>query len=144
MLFRSELLAKAANSFLDNLLNGKLPDVPMQESLTARPVVVIAEEEEEERVLGEINEWVVSQGLPPGELDYEVVDSESGDVLGVLDLAWPEGLQPGLSQPTALLLGEGEDTEEAANQGGFRFYTTPKAFRKHVEKHVLGLQAEGA
>ena len=48
-------------------------------------------------------EWVHAQGLPDGELMFELSEGmESGAVLAVLDLAWPNGLQEGLSQPVAL------------------------------------------
>ena len=56
--------------------------------------------------------------------------SEGGvrDALGVetlreaiLDLAWPQGLQEGYSEPAVLLLDEGEDTEQAANRAGYRY-----------------------
>jgi len=140
---RRELLAKAANTFLKGLLEGQIPDVPAHEALlTSRPAGPTAEEEEEDRVLKAMNDWVSSQGLPSGEFDYEVVDPDTGDVMGVLDLAWPDGLQQGLSRPVALLINEDEDTEEAAGQAGFQFFTKPNAFRRYVEKKILAGQAE--
>ncbi len=41
----------------------------------------------------------IAQQLPAGELRYELVNPETKEPIAVLDLAWPEGLQPGLSQP---------------------------------------------
>ena len=52
------------------------------------------------------------------------------------------GLQQGLSRPVALLINEDEDTEEAAGQAGFQFFTKPNAFRRYVEKKILAGQAE--
>ena len=52
-----------------------------------------------------------------------------------------EGLQVGLSQPVAILLDEDEDVEELASQAGFRFFTSPRTFRKYVKEEIQG-QAE--
>ncbi|HLE61833.1 MAG TPA: hypothetical protein VI750_01775, partial [Pyrinomonadaceae bacterium] len=45
--------------------------------------------EDEELVLNRCNDWVVKQGLPEGEVMYELLDSESGEPVAILDLAWP-------------------------------------------------------
>ena len=39
-------------------------------------------------------------------LGFELADEGTGAQLAMLDLAWPEGLQPGLSTPVAVLLNE--------------------------------------
>ena len=62
---------------------------------------------------------------------------ENGQTIAILDLAWPEGLQEGLSQPVALLIDEGRDTEEAANSQGFRFFTDVDTFKKYVGSEIL-------
>ncbi|HUT10778.1 MAG TPA: hypothetical protein VMY42_09795, partial [Thermoguttaceae bacterium] len=64
-------------------------------------------------------------------------DEESGDVMAILDLAWPDGLQEGLSQPVAVLIGEGEEVEEAASQAGFRFFSSVRSFRRYVKEEIL-------
>ncbi|MBA2670612.1 MAG: hypothetical protein H0U67_09600 [Gemmatimonadetes bacterium] len=101
------------------------------------PGGVIADEEMQ--VLMDINEWVVAQGLPNGELEYELVDEATGRALAVLDLAWPTGLQEGLSQPVVLLIDEHQATEEAANQAGYRFFTDVETFKQYVQEEVLAL-----
>jgi hypothetical protein len=87
---------------------------------------------EEEALLREVYEWVQNRGLPAGELAYELCDSESGAPIAVFDLAWPEGLQPGLSRPVALLIDEDDKVHEAANQAGFLFFTDVEAFRRYA------------
>jgi hypothetical protein len=62
----------------------------------------------------------------------------------MLDLAWPNGLQEGLSQPVVLLLGETQATEEAANQAGYRFFTGVEEFRAYVQEEVLAVHGERA
>lgn len=68
---------------------------------------------------------------------YELVDSESGEAVAILDLAWPNGLQEGFSQPVALLIDEPIEIEEAVNRAGFRFFTSAKALRGYVKKEIL-------
>jgi len=94
--------------------------------------------DEEEQLLIQCNDWITQQELPEGELGYELVD-ENGQTIAILDLAWPDGLQEGLSQPVALLIDEGRDTEEAVNSQGFRFFTDVDKFREYVTLEVIGL-----
>jgi hypothetical protein len=142
---RRELLAAAANDFLESLSGGTAegPDVDEGSSIVDREAMVVpggVEDDDEMQLLIEVNDWVVEQGLPDGELEYELVDDESGEPLAVLDLAWPDGLQEGLSQPVVLLIGETQATEEAANQAGYRFFTDVESFREYVRDEVLALE----
>ena len=93
--------------------------------------------EEEEDLLIEVNQWVVRQGLAEGEFLFELADSDTGEAYGVLDLAWPDGLQAGLSVPVALLLNEPKETETAANRAGYRYFTDVDSFRTYVDREVL-------
>ena len=142
---RRKLLASAANEFLEKLAAGHVPEpVPVDEvnaieSAAARVPGGIEDEEEEAR-LTTCNNWVVGKGLPEGEMLYELVDEETGDATAVLDLAWPDGIQEGLSQPVALLLDEGSDVEEAANDAGFRYFTSVKSFKRYVQQEVLAIE----
>lgn len=137
---RRELLAKAANQFLDRLWNGSLPEpearLSVVERVEAPSVMTSIADEEEARVLGEIMTWVRLQGLPQGALIHEVA-GEDGTVLALFDLAWPDGLQAGLSQPVALLLGEEIEVEEIANQLGYRYFTDVDTFREYVKREIL-------
>lgn len=144
---RRELLAKAANEFLGSLLKGAVPDVSTAGSVLDRVAVQIPGNigsEDEERVLQECREWVAERGLPAGESPYEIVDPETGELQAILDLAWPNGLQEGLSQPVALLIDEGDETENAANRAGFRYFTDVASFKRYVEREVLAVAAGSA
>jgi hypothetical protein len=137
---RRRLLAIAANEFLDKLLTGGVPEPIHEVSVTERTVsemVGAIEDEDEEHKLRDCNKWVVKQGLPEGEVGYELCDPATGEALAALDLAWPNGLQEGLSQPVAVLLGEGPEVEEVANTAGFRFFTSIKTFRDYVRREIL-------
>lgn len=93
--------------------------------------------EAEEEALIELNEWVIGKGLPEGEFLFELADPDSGQPIAALDVAWPDGLQPGLSQPVAVLIDEDIETIEAASLAGFRCFTEIEAFKHHVERDVL-------
>ena len=138
---RRELLAKAANDFLESLLNGQLPESIVSIEIEEHDIVSVPgsiDTDEEEQLLIDCNDWVVQQGLPEGELGYDLTN-EDGQAIAILDLAWPSGLQEGLSQSVALLIDEGKDTEEAANCQGYRYFTNVDTFRKYVETEVLAL-----
>ena len=143
---RRELLAQAANSFLDSLLVGSAPDiVATVETILARARTLLpgtVATDEEERLIRETNQWVIGQDLPSGEFMYELADPESGEPLAILDLAWPQGLQEGYSEPVALLIDEGSETEEAANRAGYRYFTDADAFRTYVRREILALAEE--
>jgi hypothetical protein len=143
---RRELLVTAANDFLDTLRRGNVPEQPDGIPVLERDIAIpggIARENEEDLLI-EVNQWVVDQGLPEGEFLFELVDSESGEPYGVLDLAWPDGLQEGLSVPVALLIDEPKETEAAANRAGFRYFTSVEAFRSYVEREILAVDEEAA
>jgi hypothetical protein len=146
---RRTLLAEAANQFLESLLVSK-----PQPEFVAEPVLErtgtprsVAEDhpaftEDEERIVRECNGWVAELGLPEGDVMHEVADPTTGEPLAVFDLAWPDGLQSGLSQPVALLIEEGDDTEAVANRLGYRFFTALPDFKRYVESEIMALHAD--
>lgn len=139
---RRELLAQAANDFLEGLLEGSVTDSEVSVDIfeTVRTVVPGSiDSEDEELLLLEVGEWVVEQGLPEGEFMYELSDPQTGEPIAILDLAWPDGLQQGYSQPVALLIDEDKKTEEAANRAGYRFFTSVEVFREYVNHEILAL-----
>ncbi|MEI6778847.1 MAG: DUF262 domain-containing protein [Chloroflexales bacterium] len=144
---RRELLAQAANTFLDSLLGGTasaelVSDPALERAAHPMPVPGGADGEELDQIRV-CNDWVEAQGLPRGDELYELFHSESGAPVAVIDLAWPRGIQEGLSQPIALLLNEGEEVEEVVNQAGYRFFTDPVALCAYVEREVLAVAETG-
>ncbi len=153
---RRQLLADAANRLLKDLLTGQslqgdaaggtaptgLESTSTEDEASATTMVSVALSEEDDQKL-ECAYWAEEIGLPSPQIDFAYVDERSGEQLAVFDLAWSEGLQPGLSQPVAILLNEPREVEEAANQAGYRFFTTVEKFKEYVEKAVL-TEPEGA
>ena len=87
---------------------------------------------EEMARLEAVNAWVEAQGLPHGIIGHELTNPQSGAPVAVLDLAWPDGIQPGLSEPVALLLDETPELMRAANAAGYRYFTSEEAFQAYA------------
>jgi hypothetical protein len=141
---RRKLIAQAANDFLESLLHGKVPETEAVEDITLRKAEIVPIKEitdEEEELILECAVWVEKQGLPSAEIAYELSD-EDGNLLAVLDLAWPDGFQPGLSKPVALLLDGGRDVEQIVNQKGYVYFTSVDSLKKYVQEE--NLKAENA
>ena len=138
---RRKLLAKAANDLLDSLRHDAT--VPEAEAVpVGQPAVDIPggiEGEDEETILAGVREWVSGHDLAEGQVGYELAHPDTGEPLAVLDLAWPDGLQEGLTEPVALLLDEEAATLQIANDHGFRHFTSADAFKRYVETDVLAL-----
>ena len=136
---RRELLANAANEFLDSLREGSVPQVEtigLDLNGAEDEINLLASLEEDDLLLN-TNIWVTEQGLPEGEMPFEVVDEDSGDLLATLDLAWPDGLQHGLSQPVALLIDEDASVEAIASQHGFSCFTDAESLKKYISAQIL-------
>lgn len=140
---RQELLAEAANGFLDGLLSGSrtsdefLGSVFESDSVSTQGSV---DSEQEEKILLDALLWVEEQGLAEGEYQYELVDEETGEPLAILDLAWPKGLQENYSQPIAILIDEPDSVGDLAVQAGFTYFTSIESFKEHVESKVLDFE----
>ncbi len=143
---RRELLANAANKFLDSLLSGTVAETEAAPSVFEReqPVTVLGSvdtAEEEQKIL-ECKEWVLEQSLPEGEFGFELTDAESGELLALLDLAWPDGLQEGYSKPVALLIDEPPEVHDVVNRAGYLFFTSSEEFKEYVRREILATEVE--
>ena len=76
--------------------------------------------------------------MPRGEVAHDLADPETGVQQAVLDIAWPNGLQEGLSQPVALLLNEPPEVLELASSNGFRCFTSVESFKHYAYSEILG------
>lgn len=134
---RRDLLAKATNGLLDELYPFD-PDqdapAPVNET---RDIPGGISTEEEEHQLRELQAWLETQKLPAGELEFELTDTQTGEPLAILDLAWPDGLQPGLSGPGVLLLNEEPDVVLAANKAGYQVFEDVRQLKRHVADTIL-------
>ncbi len=135
---RRVLLAAAANEFLGSLNRGQLADEEVPEvgsALSADGVASLLASDAEFELLGDVEQWMAERGFDAGQRDYELSLAD-GSPEAVLDLAWPRGLQPGLSEPVALLIDEPATVFEAAVRHGFRPFTdaeTLKGYARDLE-----------
>lgn len=143
---RRELLAEEANAFLRSLLHGDARWLDRGTVATTVPTETYGGigGPEEQRQIDDVNSWVDALGLPKGVVAHEHVGSESGVPTFVIDLAWPHGLQPGLSHPVALLLDETSEVVALASSAGFRCFTDVGSFRSYVLREVLPETLTGA
>lgn len=134
---RRLLLAEHANAFLDSLLASE--DKVSIEDFAHRAMDEVSASdisvEDEEETLLSTSIWMEEQGLNPGIISYEMLD-ENNEVLTVVDLAWPEGIQTGLSEPVALLLNEPVEVQNLMNEQGYRYFTDLNKFRKYALEHL--------
>ncbi len=136
---RRELLARAANDFLDQLYHGAMPaaDVPTSaRDQTSRPRPISIASDEEETALTQVMDWMEAKGLPRGELGYELALADNGEHI-MLDLAWPNGIQEGFSRKAALLIDEPPETLSMVNHADYEYFTDVEELKRHVQREVL-------
>lgn len=129
---RRELLAKGANDFLQSLYDDDVPSAII-ETFTDRLAPNVLDEDEENQ-LAEIAHWMEENGLNSGERNYVINDN--GEEV-ILDIAWPDGVQTGLSKPLALLINESDDVCAAANRCGYTYLTDIQEFKDYVKVNYI-------
>jgi hypothetical protein len=141
---RKAMLAAAVNSCMESLLHGETHWLAASATMAVADALPVKNatlgggtSETEEEELEELNDWLEEQGLPRGQLSHELPDIDTGEAKALLDLAWPKGLQEGLSEPVALLVNEEPEVFALASQAGLRCFGSVAAFREYVEKEIL-------
>ncbi len=129
---RRNLLAAAANALLDSLYKGQMQNVPIQSFATKNYSAFNSEEEDIANVIA----WVAEKGLREGTVNHELIDND-GNVVAMIDLAWPQGIQQGLSEPIALLLNESAETQSIVGKSGYRYYTDVEEFKQYITNNYL-------
>ncbi len=135
---RKALLAEEANKCFADLLHGETHWVGESASISAALPAVIGgpTSEAEELQIDALNEWIEAKGLMRGVIAFDCSDPITGNQLAVIDLAWPEGLQQGLTAPVALLLNEDTDVLAFASARGFRCFTSIADLKAYVSSEI--------
>lgn len=123
---RRILLADAANKLLNALHEGHLVSMPIQSVETTE-----AEYMSEDEQIRDVQEWISEHGFTPGTENHALVN-ENGEVTAIIDLAWPDGIQVGLSQPIALLIDEDAETHAEVSKAGYQFFVSGQEFKDYV------------
>lgn len=92
--------------------------------------------------IAELLEIVAASRVVIPVTDFELCDDERGEVLARADIAWPDGIQPGLTEPVALLLEPDLSTEQQFGERGYRFFTSKRRLVWHLEQQ-LGIDIDG-
>jgi hypothetical protein len=140
---RKALLATEANKRFAELLHGEtrwIGDAAPMPSATVTTAGGVTSETEELEIEA-LNDWVEAQGLPRGQVSFDHADPATGAQIAVLDLAWLDGLQPGLTGPVAVLINETPEVLSLASAAGFRCFTSIADFKAYVTADILKLEA---
>lgn len=129
---RRIMLAKAANELLDSLYQGNIGETTLIGFSSKKYDNPRSEEEEIE----EVSAWMASVGLNEGTTNHELL-REDGTVAAIIDLAWPQGIQKGLSEPIALLLNETAETQAIVSKHGYRYYTSVDELKEYIQSTYL-------
>ncbi|MGD9526410.1 MAG: DUF262 domain-containing protein [Pseudonocardia sp.] len=128
---RRELLAGAANDFLDQLLAGTRPWHRLE------AMAVSPESDESDARAAQIASLVdelVGMGYAKPALDAEIADPETGRPLAVAEAFWSDGLQPGQGSPVVLELDPDEADIPRLTELGCEVYTSVDALRGYVQR----------
>lgn len=136
---RRELLARAANSLLEDLRYGRRPE-QIEASIVESGRVPVTEDEDETAVIARVQDAMEERSLERG-VRYLALLSRDGSVeQAILDLAWPDGLEFG-GKPVALLLDEPEEVRNVASRHDFRFFTSEEDLLAYAEQVLLSSAA---
>ena len=131
---RRELLAEAADSMLGELRRGTGHE-PVDEPVLEQGPVSVWGADDEEATLAGVRAWMHDRGMERG-IQYFALLALDGQVEeGVLDLAWPDGLEFG-GERIALLLDEPAELKDIAARHGFRCFTSPDALLAYAEQQL--------
>lgn len=131
---RRELLAQAANQFLNQLLHGTVaPAATAVTDAAPAPITIVSPMDEEVAALAS---WIAGMGLSAPEIPFQVTSPDTGEVVATADLAWPDGLQAGLTDPIALVLVEPEAVRSALERLGYKLFASVEALKSYLESQL--------
>ena len=132
---RRELLAEAANGFLDRLRSGGAAGSPQP---LERLTIVSGETGDDtdyrrDQVTALVAE-LVELGCADPAVDCEVSDPATGEVLAIAEACWPEGLRPGQGDPAILELDPAGADLARLKELGYEVFTSAGSLRSHVRR----------
>ncbi|MCZ2804836.1 DUF262 domain-containing protein [Modestobacter sp. VKM Ac-2983] len=131
---RRELLAAAANGFLDSLLSGKAAHAATKDVGAPGSVVIAPASEPRIAEVDELIGWLTDQGYATPEVGVEVTDPVTGKALAVAEAFWPAGLQEGMGSPVVLELDPEQADEEGLSALGYHVFMTSQGLRDYVDR----------
>ncbi|WP_053160969.1 hypothetical protein [Streptomyces caatingaensis] len=133
---RRELLAGAANDFLERLHDGPSPVglAPSPDSLLPHSGPVVDEPAPEDEVpgLAALLRELGQAGYASPELDSEVTDPHNGAAITVAAAYWPHGLQAESGAPVVLTLDPTPEEQAALEASDYRVFHSADALRRYI------------
>ncbi|MEY9214896.1 DUF262 domain-containing protein [Thermobifida halotolerans] len=129
---RRELLAEAAQSFLEELRSGRAGAA--EEPL--RPITVVPQEADDPRAaqVRDLVEELRRLGCAEPSVDTEIHDPETGRGLAVAEAFWPDGLQTGQGAPVVLELDPDSADLARLKELGYEVFTSADALLGYVNR----------
>jgi hypothetical protein len=128
---RRQLLARSANQLFEDL---RAATLPARDPLERVVVTETPEVDEEFAAVRVLVEEFLAQGYAEPQLDAEISDPESGDVLAVAEAFWDRGLQPGLGEPVVLELDPTGSNVDRMRALGYEVFTSTGSLREFAER----------
>jgi hypothetical protein len=136
---RRELLAAAANKFLNRLRAGDAPKSCRSRSrLTVATQAAAGADSGPDQVQPALVAELAELGCADPAVDCEVSDPATGEVLAIAEACWPEGLRPGQGNPVLLVLDPAETDLDRLKELGYETFTSADALRSHVRRRRQG------
>lgn len=126
---RRELLANAANKFLNSLLSGKAKELNL-------PKLAAPEDEdslEKQAKLKELMEELGQYGVVAPQFDVEIYHPETGSLVTIAEAYWPDGLQPGLGNPVILELDKTDTDQELLQDLDAKVFYSIRRLKRYVQ-----------
>lgn len=133
---RRQLLAAAANTFLDRLLAspGGAATVPATLSPTLSGCV---RTQPAEPVEAEVRALVERYGLAEPSVPAVIAHPDTGAEIGIADAAWLDGLQGGYDEPVVLALDPEPEETESMEAAGYRLFTSVVTLEAFLAQRAL-------
>ena len=132
---RRELLAEAANGFLNQLRSGSAAGSgqPLERLTVVTEKIIEDIDSRRNQVMALVAE-LVELGCADPAVDCEVSDPATGEVLAIAEACWPEGIQPGQGDPVILELDPAEADLARLKELGYEVFTSINSLRSHVRR----------
>jgi hypothetical protein len=131
---RRELLAAAANTFLNGLRSGASPSAGA--TLDRISVVVNDPDGQDSRAdqIAALVDELTELGCAEPAIDSEISDPATGRVLAIAEACWPEGLQPGQGSPVVLELDPEDSDLPRLKELGYEVFVSCDSLRGYVQR----------
>ncbi|KUP96514.1 GmrSD restriction endonuclease domain-containing protein [Thermobifida cellulosilytica] len=129
---RRELLAEAAQSFLEELRSG----AASTNETVLRPITVVSPEADDPRTaqVRDLVDELLRLGYAEPITDTEIPDPETGRTLAVAEAFWPDGLQTGQGVPVVLELDPDAADLTRLKELGYEVFTSVDALLGYVNR----------